>query len=266
MRNSARSIARMYDALHDPKRKEILTSPTDTGSGGYTHKYFRVAHSAADLVAQQGAIADWARMSYGWMGRTADYKAAIMNPLGATADWYGPSFQDNALSWHRRAQESVLFMNHAIVNPPIDRHKLADAVKDVFVHITKETDAGIFVSGAKVVATSSALTHYNFLAQSSATVTEDPSLSVMFILPMNAPGVKMFCRVSYEQTANAAGHPFATRSPRASTRTTRSSCSTMSSSPGRTCWCCAMRRRSSPSTRPPASCTAIASRAARALR
>ena len=207
MRNSARSIARLYDALHDPKSKDRLTSPTDTGSGGYTHKYFRVAKSSEELVAQQGAIADWARLSYGWMGRTADYKAALMNTLGANADWYG-QFKDNALSWHKRAQESVLFMNHAIVNPPIDRHKPAEAVKDVFVHITKETEAGIYVSGAKVVATSSALTHYNFLAQSSVTVTEDPSLSVMFIVPMNAPGVKLFCRVSYEQTANTVGHPF----------------------------------------------------------
>ncbi|HEX5998017.1 MAG TPA: 4-hydroxyphenylacetate 3-hydroxylase N-terminal domain-containing protein [Hyphomicrobiaceae bacterium] len=207
MRNSVRSLARLYDALHDPARKDRLTSPTDTGSGGYTHKYFRVARSSADLVAQQGAIADWARMSYGWMGRTADYKAALMNTLGANADWYG-QFAGNARAWHKRAQEAVLFMNHAIVNPPIDRHKPAEAVKDVFVHITKETDAGITVSGAKVVATSSALTHYNFLAQGSATVTEDPSMSVMFIVPMNAPGLKMICRVSYEETANRTGHPF----------------------------------------------------------
>ena len=207
MRNSVRSLARLYDALHDEKSKDRLTSPTDTGSGGYTHKFFRVARSADDLVTQQGAIADWARMSYGWMGRTADYKAALMNTLGANAAWYG-DFADNARTWHKRAQESVLFMNHAIVNPPIDRHKPADAVKDVYVHITKETDAGIYVSGAKVVATSSALTHYNFLAQSSATVSEDPSLSVMFILPMNAPGVKMFCRVSYEESANTVGQPF----------------------------------------------------------
>ncbi|MDQ0471788.1 4-hydroxyphenylacetate 3-hydroxylase family protein [Labrys wisconsinensis] len=207
MRNSARSLARLYDALHDPARQPVLTSRTDTGSGGFTHKYFRVARSAAELVAQQGAIADWARMSYGWMGRTADYKAALMNTLGANAAWYGP-FRENALAWHRRAQEAVLFMNHAIVNPPIDRDKPADQVKDVFVHITKETDAGIRVTGAKVVATSSALTHYNFLAQSSATVTEDPSLSVMFIVPMNAPGVKMICRVSYEETASRTAHPF----------------------------------------------------------
>lgn len=207
MRNSARSLARLYDALHDPKRQDALTSPTDTGSGGYTHKYFRVAKSSAELAAQQTAIAGWSRMSYGWMGRTPDYKAALMNTLGANADWYGP-FKGNALSWHKRAQEAALFMNHAIVNPPIDRHKPAEQVKDVFVHITRETDAGIYVSGAKVVATSSALTHYNFLAQGSATVTEDPSLSVMFIVPMNAPGIKMFCRVSYEQTANTVAAPF----------------------------------------------------------
>ena len=49
-RNAARSIARLYDALHDPKTKDVLTAPTDTGSGGYTHKYFRVARSRDDVI------------------------------------------------------------------------------------------------------------------------------------------------------------------------------------------------------------------------
>jgi 4-hydroxyphenylacetate 3-monooxygenase len=35
-RNTARSLARLYDALHDPKSKDVLTAPTDTGSGGFT--------------------------------------------------------------------------------------------------------------------------------------------------------------------------------------------------------------------------------------
>ena len=39
-RNTARMIARMYDALHDPAKKDILTAPTDTGNGGYTHKFY----------------------------------------------------------------------------------------------------------------------------------------------------------------------------------------------------------------------------------
>src|SRR6187549_953017 len=30
-RNTARMIARLYDALHDPARQSVLTTPTDTG-------------------------------------------------------------------------------------------------------------------------------------------------------------------------------------------------------------------------------------------
>ena len=207
-RNAARSIARLYDALHDDKTKGLLTCPTDTGSGGYTQKFFRVAHSREDIVAQRDAIAAWARMTYGWMGRSPDYKAALMNTLGANHAFY-EKFSDNAKTWYRRAQENVLFMNHAIVNPPVDRARSADQVKDVFITIQKETDAGVYVSGAKVVATNSALTHYNFLGQGSAAApTSDPELAIMFIAPMNAPGVKLICRPSYEMMANVMGSPF----------------------------------------------------------
>jgi 4-hydroxyphenylacetate 3-monooxygenase len=206
-RNTARSLARLYDALHDPKTKDVLTAPTDTGSGGFTHKFFRVARSREDVVGQRDAIAAWARMSYGWMGRSPDYKASLMNTLGANHQFYG-KFSANAQRWYKRAQEHVLFMNHAIVNPPVDRARAADQVKDVFITIQKETDAGIYVSGAKVVATSSALTHYNFLGQNAAMPINDSDLAVMFIAPMNAPGVKLFCRTSYEMTASVMGTPF----------------------------------------------------------
>ena len=201
-RNAVRSIARLYDALHDPKSHDELTCPTDTGSGGYTFKFFRVPRSRDDLIAQQQAIAGWARLSYGWMGRTPDYKAAYTNTLGANFDWYGP-YADNAKAWYKRAQEAVPFMNHAIVNPPIDRHLPAEKVKDVYVTVQKEVDGGIIVSGAKVVATSAAFTHYNYMGQSSKTATEDKDMSLMFMVPIDAPGLKLFCRTSYEKAAQA---------------------------------------------------------------
>src|SRR6516165_829846 len=52
-RNAAISVAKLYDALHDPATSDVLTSPTDTGSGGYTHKFFRAAHSRDDLLGQR---------------------------------------------------------------------------------------------------------------------------------------------------------------------------------------------------------------------
>ncbi len=102
-RNAARTIARLYDSLHDPATKPALTCPTDTGNGGFTHKFFRVAKSREDLIGQRDAIAAWARMSYGWMGRTPDYKAALMNTLGANPAYYD-KFSANAMTWYRRAQ------------------------------------------------------------------------------------------------------------------------------------------------------------------
>jgi 4-hydroxyphenylacetate 3-monooxygenase len=206
-RNSARSIARLYDALHDPKTKDVLTGPTDGPEGGYTHRYFRVARSGADLAAQRAAIAQWARLSYGMMGRSPDYKASLMNTLGANSAFY-EKWADNAKAWYRRSQDAVLYLNHTLVNPPVDRSKPAESVKDVFIRITRETDAGIVVSGAKVVATNSALTHYNFLGQNMSALANDESMAVMFIAPMDVPGVKLFCRPSYELMAAAVGTPF----------------------------------------------------------
>src|SRR5262249_25801087 len=98
-RNTARMIARLYDALHDPERKAILTTPTDTGSGGYTHRFFQGSHDAADLVAARDAIAEWARVSYGWIGRSPDYKAAFMATLGANSSFYEP-YEANATRWY----------------------------------------------------------------------------------------------------------------------------------------------------------------------
>ena len=40
-RNTARMVARLYDALHDDKRKDKLLLPTDTGNGGMTHAFFK---------------------------------------------------------------------------------------------------------------------------------------------------------------------------------------------------------------------------------
>tara|TARA_B100001142_G_scaffold312551_1_gene348055 strand:+ start:1171 stop:2742 length:1572 start_codon:yes stop_codon:yes gene_type:complete len=206
-RNSVQSIARLYDALHSSESKEILTCDTDTGSGGYTHRFFRYATNSDDLFAQRSAMAEWAKMSYGWMGRTPDYKASFTNTLGANPDFYG-QFSENAKSWYKRTQEAVPFINHALVNPPIDRDKIADDVKDVYISIDKETDSGIYVSGAKVVATSSALTHYNFLGQNMAAEINDDSMAIMFIADMRSPGIKLICRPSYELQAAATGSPF----------------------------------------------------------
>jgi aromatic ring hydroxylase len=204
--NPVRMTARLYDSLHDPEQRDALVTATDSGSDGYTHRFFTTPHSAEDLVADQQAIASWARLSYGWLGRSPDYKASFLGTLGANAEFYEP-FDDNARRWYAESQEKVLYWNHAIIPPPVDRSRPPDEVEDVFVHAEKETDAGLVVSGAKVVATGSALTHYNFIAHYGLPVKKR-EFALVATIPMNARGMKLICRPSYGATAAAQAAPF----------------------------------------------------------
>jgi 4-hydroxyphenylacetate 3-monooxygenase len=87
------------------------------------------------------------------------------------------------------------------VNPPVDRNKELAEVRDVYMHVEKETDGGLIVSGAKVVATTSTLTHYNFIANNGALPIKTKDFAFVCIVPTDAPGLKLFCRPSYEMTA-----------------------------------------------------------------
>jgi 4-hydroxyphenylacetate 3-monooxygenase len=206
-RNSARSIARLYDALHDPKYKDILTRESDTGNGGFTQRFFQPDNTAEDLFKTRDAIVQWARLTYGQMGRSPDYKAAFLATLGSNPEYYG-KYADNARRWYKEAQEKNWYFNHAIINPPVDRNLPIDEVKDVYIRCVGETEEGILVSGAKMVATGSAIVNFNFVAHYGPLAIPKEEYALVFIAKMDTPGVKIICRPSYEMNAAVTGSPF----------------------------------------------------------
>lgn len=204
-RNAARSVARLYDALHAPATREILTKVDRYGI--LTHKFFAPAYTAQDLAEAAEAIAVWQRMSFGWMGRTPEYKAAFMATLGADPGYYAP-FEETARQWYQEYASRVLFMNHVIVDPPVDRNRPPAEIKDVFVHVVRETDGGIIVSGAKQVATASALTHGTFVGLNSGSAARlqpgrDEDLALVFFVRMDNPRQYLISRASYELKAES---------------------------------------------------------------
>ncbi|MBO3732089.1 4-hydroxyphenylacetate 3-hydroxylase family protein [Glycomyces niveus] len=203
-KQAARSTAHLYDALHDPKTADTMTT-VDPHTGNRVHRFFTPARSAEDLMKAREAIDLWARMSYGFMNRTPDYKASFMAGLAVTHDFYEP-FGDSARGWYERYAKQGLSISHAIVNPPVDRNKAAHDVRDVYVRVVEERDGGIVVDGAKLMATASALTHAAFVGQIHLANLEKgkaEDLALAFIAPMNTPGMKVVCRPSYEMKANS---------------------------------------------------------------
>lgn len=202
---SAKSVARLYDQLHEPDLRDVLTM--DDASGIRTHRFFAPSYSAEELTAARDAIAVWQRATYGWMGRTPDYKAAFMAQLAEGWAYYD-EYGDNARAWYEKTARQCLFMNHVLIDPPVDRHQPRIDVRDVFVSVTSEDDNGIRVSGAKMVATGSALTHATFVAVNSGTAARmesgrDEDMALVFITDMNTPGAKLICRPSYEAASRS---------------------------------------------------------------
>src|SRR5690606_32569405 len=103
-RNTARMTARLFDALHDPARNGEILLPADTDGRGMTHAYFKPPKTVEESIAGRNAIAAWQRITYGWMGRSPDYKAAFLGTLGGNAEFYEP-FDANARRWYTFCQE-----------------------------------------------------------------------------------------------------------------------------------------------------------------
>ena len=136
-------------------------------------------------------------------GPDAGLETAFVATLGAAPEFYAP-FEDSAERWYRRYAEQVLFLNHVLINPPIDRNRPVHEVDDVYVHVVRERDDGIVVSAAKMLATGSALTHATFVAQNSAVHLETgkaEDYALVFLAPMDTAGKTLVCRRSYELAA-----------------------------------------------------------------
>lgn len=204
-RNAARSMARLYDSLHDPTLKEDLT--TVDKFGHRTHRFFTPSYSAEDLHKARKAIDIWQRINYGWMGRSPDYKAAFMAQLAEGHDFYDP-YGENALNWYKKFASQGLHLNHVLIDPPVNRAKGRAEVKNIYLSLDRSDDKGIYVTGAKMVATGSALTHATFVGINSGTAARmetgrDEDMALIFIADMTAPGLKLISRPSYELKANS---------------------------------------------------------------
>ena len=169
-RNGARSVARLYDALHDPEQQAVLTGLTPNGA--LTHKSFLLARTPQDLLARSEAMRAWSRLHFGFMGRSPDYKAGLVVSLGAWPEYFAP-YTENASRWYHKLADECLYLNHVGINPMVDRSKALHEQKEIFVRAIEERDDGIVVSGAKMVGTAAAFTHYNFIFNYGAVPLSD---------------------------------------------------------------------------------------------
>jgi 4-hydroxyphenylacetate 3-monooxygenase len=107
-------------------------------------------------------------------------------------------------------------MTHTLINPQVDRSKPVEKQdKDLAAKIVKETDAGIVVTGARMVSTLCAYSHDLLVMPSTylSNAEEAKPYAFGFAVPVNAPGLRFICRPSviHENPGSSMDFPLSSR-------------------------------------------------------
>ena len=157
---AAETMAELLQMQHDPDLSDTLTysSPSTGDKVGMSHIQPR---SMKDVKARGDAMKVWMDTTCGMLGRSPDYKNVMVAAWAAAAEVFDrPSFDgsDNIQNFYEYVRENDSTMTHVLVNPQVDRSKPAHLQEsEIVAQIVKETDAGIIVRGARMVATLCAL-------------------------------------------------------------------------------------------------------------
>jgi 4-hydroxyphenylacetate 3-monooxygenase len=215
-RAGALSIARLYDFAADPANREIMTFEVPE-TGARALRCYQIPRNHADLRAKRIAAEKWAEQTFGLMGRTPDHVGNFFAGYAAKPQVFasgGRQFADNLLGFYRRLRDEHLYVTYAIVPPQIDRSKPAHQQTDpsLYAHVTRETDAGIHISGGQQLATAGVYSDWLQVSTIHPQQPGDEAYAFNVAIPMTAPGLKLYPRRAYAlQTTNEREYPLSAR-------------------------------------------------------
>ena len=219
MRRGASTLASMLDRQHDPELRDRVTYIDKDGDR--CAMAFQIPRNREDVVARGRAYYEWATWSNGMFGRTPDYKNASVMAVAAASDFLAQGskgqtdFAANMKTFYEYVRKNDKVLTHTLVNPAMS-HQQASSGKfneQVALHVVKETDAGIFVKGARLLATLGPLAdEIEVFPSTVLRATEDNiPFAFAFAIPIATPGLKMICRDTYDHDKSTFDAPLASR-------------------------------------------------------
>jgi anthranilate 3-monooxygenase (FAD)/4-hydroxyphenylacetate 3-monooxygenase len=205
--------AALFDLQHDPKYMGALTFIAENG------QRVSVAHlptvTQEDLKKRAAAYRLWSEQTLGMMGRSPDFLGSVIHGFGESAELLEPlggKFADNLRAYARKVRDEDLFLTHAIITPQVDRSKSSGQQADEFLHlgIVRETDQGLIVRGARMLATMGPLSDEVLVYSMANQKQEDNNYVFVFAMPLDTPGIRQICREPYDDGDRLVGnHPLA---------------------------------------------------------
>src|SRR5947199_8743365 len=220
LQGGARAIASLYDMQCDPKLRDEMTyvSPTTGDRVGLS---FIIPRTREDLEKRRVMMLNWARNTCGMMGRSPDFMNVTYAAWAGAADYFAqgehgrPEFAENMRRYYEYIRENDLTLTHSLIN--LQRSRTVSGIfnlqEGTALQVVRETDAGIIVRGARILATLGPLAdEIGVYSPRMGRHTESHSpFALSFAIPCSAPGLKFLCRESFDLGRSHFDHPLGSR-------------------------------------------------------
>ena len=217
LRGAALTIAALYGLQHRPDLQDRLSVPLDESGEriGYSHIQPRTRD---DLRRRREMIKLWADENGGMLGRTPDFMNMMFAGYAAAHEYFaqgGAQFGENIRRYYEHIRENDLTLTHALIN--LQRSRTVSGMfnleEGTALSVVRETDAGIIVRGARVLATLGPMAdEIAVYSPRVARHTEKHSpFALNFAIPCGTRGLKFLCRESFDLGRSHFDHPLGSR-------------------------------------------------------
>jgi 4-hydroxyphenylacetate 3-monooxygenase len=206
-RNAVRSAARLYDYQAQPENVEKMTFVSPK-SGERVSRMWQLPTTLAELVERRQALEAWAELSCGMLGRSPDHVASCISGMYMGIDLFERHSAARASAvrdYYEYARDNDLYLTYVIISPQADRGKGAGEQAEEFLvaGVCDEDAEGITVRGAKMLGTGCPLANEVFVGAIQPLKAGEEKHSFTAMVPLNAKGLKILSRKSYEAHATS---------------------------------------------------------------
>jgi 4-hydroxyphenylacetate 3-monooxygenase len=158
-----------------------------------------------EMVQRRKALQAWAALSGGYLGRSPDHLASSLVGQRMGIDVFRKHSAERAKAfadYFDYASKRDLFLTYVIINPQAQRSKdWSEQDDDLVARIVDEDSSGVTIRGAKMLGTSSIMANEVFVANLQPLKPGEEDFAFSCALPMNAKGLRVLSRKSYEAHA-----------------------------------------------------------------
>lgn len=206
-RNAVRSVAALYDYQARPEHLKRMTF-TSPRTGGPVSRIWQLPASLGELVERRQALVSWAELSCGMIGRSPDHVASAISGMYMGLEQFEAYDAKRASAlrdYYEYARDHDIYLTYVIINPQADRTKGASEQADEFLAcgVCDEDGSGVTLRGAKMLGTAIPLANEVLIGSIQPLRPGEEKYSITAVVPLNAPGLKLLSRRSYEAAADS---------------------------------------------------------------